>query len=286
MIHWTEVAVHPAIQRYQLLSQFLKSEHQIENEVEFLQGPAEQFQELLHKAMKTSEFVRIGTGFGESVVREFPFSSERISILKTADVLLPSGEKWWTRSATFHGVQKCLGEASSGLDTEKKVLIAGAGALSRAVIAALVKMGFKEFNITNYQEEPVVGLIKDIQKHYFGIKCRYVPMENLILLSGNHSVLANTTPYLKENVLLNELYYLNYLQTGGIVIDFNLNTRDTPLVQEARAVYAKVIEGYQIASWADAICSKWTFGVELNREEYNRQLREVIDVCPPIKDPD
>ncbi|MDC0980186.1 hypothetical protein OAQ84_00475 [Bdellovibrionales bacterium] len=282
MVKWVEVASSCSRQRFELLSRLLKEECGLENSVEFLEGTKDEFDELITKATSNYDFIRIGTGYGESVVHHFPFSSEKINILKSADLLIPISGRWWSRSATFHGLQKCLSSVGGQLDTDQNVLIAGAGAISRAIIATFVKMGFKKFNITNYQEEPVHALIEDIHRHYFGINCQFVPVDDLILLSGNHNAVANTTPYSEDNELLSQLYYFNYLSSGGITIDFVLGTRDTPFIQEARAIGATVVEGYEIASWADAVWAKWCFNIELDRDLYNEELKKILPAAPSI----
>lgn len=282
MRKWAEIAITCAKDRYNLLSQILNEDCSIENEVDFLEVSRDDFAEALEEATQKYDLLRIGAGLGELVVQHYPFSSERINILQTADVLLPIGDKWWTRSATFHGLQKCVSENGGGVDTELKVLIAGAGAISRAIIATFIKMGFKSFNVTNHQEEPVHTLINDLKKYYFGIEFNYVPMDQLILLTGNHSVVANSTPFMKENTLLNELYYFNYLAKNGLVIDFDLRQRETPYIQEARAINARTIQGFDIASWADTQWVKWSFNYELNREDYHTRLEAVIPACESI----
>ena len=282
MRRWVELATQNSESRFKLLQSELESIG-IENEVSFIACSRDEFKDALDGAMNDYDLIRIGAGLGELVTQAFPHQSERVLILKTADCLFPIQKRWWSRSATYHGLQRNLSNVGSYLELDSKVLVVGAGAIARAGIAALVKMGFRKFSIANVDRSQVDALVTELSRSYFGVQFDFIPQEDLVMLTGDYGVAINTTPAIDKNLLLKELYYFNFLKIGGVVVDFMVEPRNSLLIQEARSVGAHTIEGYEIASWADAVWSKWCFGKSILRDSYNEKLCNVLPTCASIQ---
>ena len=235
-----------------------------------------QFMEKLNECLEKYDTIRIGRSLGELVVSAFKHKSSIMQLLKSADSLVKINDKWWLRSAVYHSMQRKLAEIGQRLDLESSVLVVGAGAMARVAIASFVKAGFKKFNISNKFDDQANELIKDLKRVYFNIEFHFVPKDELILLPGTNGVLVNTTPMVPQNDILEELYYFNFLKSGGIAIDFVLIPPETPLLVEAQDIGVYTVKGYEIASRADMIWAEWCFNVKLDHHKYQEKLLKKI----------
>lgn len=281
---WTEIAVQPQRQRWELLSTEL-SRSGIENHYQAIEVESDAFDEQLKEILKGDYAgIRIGSPFGERVTRILSYEPALMMSLGAADSLVLSGDQWWTRSALFEALQKLLRQYAGQLNFTAEALIVGAGSAAKIAIAALVKIGFKRFKITNRFLDQGLSLIADLKKIYFGVHFEFTPVNQLIMLAGVHSIMVNTTPAGPQNELIQELLYFNFLEPGGEVWDFSLAGSETPLLLEAQHIGTKIVHGYEIASWVDVIWSEWTFGCQLDREEYMGKLIELLNKGPGSKE--
>jgi shikimate 5-dehydrogenase len=166
------------------------------------------------------------------------------------------------------------------LDISESALIVGAGASCRAVVASLLKIGFKKFNITEKFEERGRLLIQDLKQTYFAVDFRFTTQSAITQLPGVHSVVINTTPLTPSNDLLNELYYFNFLKPEGAVIDLTLVPYETPLLKAAKQVGARVVHGCEVATLVDIYWIKNSLGIAVPLDEYLSGLKDVCKSTP------
>ncbi|MBK7844455.1 MAG: hypothetical protein IPJ71_12285 [Bdellovibrionales bacterium] len=263
--------MHPQNERWNLLSTEL-NEAGCKNQYESFVVDPESFDSKLKEALRQCRGIRIGSPFGELVTRSFPHENAGMMSLGAADTLLEVDGKWWTYSAIFGAFHHVLCQYGDRLNVEASALIVGSGASARVAISSLIKIGFREFKITNQFLDQGLSLIADLKKSYFGVSFSFTPVNQLIMLPGTNSIMINTTPGGPENELIPELLYFNFLEPGGVVWDLNLTEETSFLINEARQIGTKVIQGFEIASWADVIWADWTFGEKLDRETYLSKL--------------
>lgn len=272
---WVEIAGSPSREYYEELSRSLK-EVGLENQVDFIESGMMDFPEALKKAMEEYDAIRIGSPFKSAGVAQFKNLSALLRQLNSADCLVKIKGVWWPRPAGYHSFQRILSRVGSSLDLKSSVLIVGAGAGARFAIAALIKIGFKHFNLTNKFDEQALELIKELRQIYFDVEFDFIPQGRLVLLPGANGVVINTTPLTPTNDLLNELYYFNFLKSSGIAIDFTVVPYDTPFIKEAEAIGINTVRGYEVAAEADCVWVGWVFGRELDVEAYRERLKEKV----------
>lgn len=272
---WVEIGIDSSTERFSALSEYLK-ENNLENELDFVEATPSEFEEKLHQCMEKYDAIRIGRGLGEVVVGCFKHKSATMSLLKSADSLVKVDDRWWLRSATYHSLQKKLSQIGEQLDLDSSVLVVGAGAMARVAVASFVKIGFKKFNISNKFDDQANELIKEFKRVYFSVDFNFVPKDELILLPGTNGVLVNTTPLSDQNDILDELYYFNFLKSGGIAMDFVVSPPETPLLKEAQDIGVHTVKGYEIASLADIIWAEWCFNVKLDHLKYQEKLLKKV----------
>lgn len=264
--------------RYEFLARFLAAKgHQVQ--FDFVQCSPENFPAEIQRLMKDYQHIRIATPFGEKVHEYVSAVPMATLTQKSSDSLIFDQGQWWARSMLSEGLVREI-VLMKNLDISESALIVGAGASCRAVVSAMLKIGFKKFNITEKFEERGRLLIKDLRQTYFGVDFRFTPQTSITQLPGIHSVLVNTTPLVPANDLLNELYYCNFLKSDGVVIDLTLVPFETPLVKAAVQVGARVIHGCQVAALVDAYWIKSSMHIVIDPEEYGAGLKSACQAEP------
>ncbi|MCB0363525.1 MAG: hypothetical protein KDD35_12425, partial [Bdellovibrionales bacterium] len=275
----TELALSPQHDRLQLLAKSLR-ESGFSNSYEQFPVKLEDFEERLQEATQKFQGIRIGSPFGELVTRSFVHEPAMMMSLGSADMLIKASGKWWTRSALFEAFHHLLSQYGDQLDCNASALIVGAGAAARIAVAALVKIGFKQFKVTNQFADQGLSLLAELKGTYFGVQFEFTPVNQLIMLPGLNSIVVNTTPIGPENELVHELLYFNFLASGGEVWDLTLAEKDTPLLMEARQIGTKTVSGFEVASWVDVVWAQRTFRQSLDREAHMKNLISLFQEKP------
>lgn len=276
MKKWVEIAHSSSRLRFETLSEYL-SELGYENQVDFVEASTSEFSEVFQDLVQKYDMIRVGSPYGTSVIYEFETYRDQVRFLKSADALIKKDGHWSLRSATLQAIIHVLNGVGPKLLLGSDVLIVGAGAGARAVVAAFSKLGFSRFKITNKFPDQATSMIKELKEAYFDIQFEFVPQERLIMLPGVHGVCVNTTPFVSSNDLLPELYYFNFLKPEGVVIDFTLIPLVTPLIQEAQEIGIHVVHGFEVSGMADILWSEWCFGVKPDLKQYYQKLKEKIE---------
>lgn len=284
MLRWLEIAGQCSEVRFRVLSEFMRS-NGVENEVQFINCDAHDFPRVLSESIGDYNALRIGTPFGMTTLDHFEGQPSTMMFLKAADGVIFEQGKWWPRSSGYRGLQKVLGEVGRDLDLNSSILVVGSGAQARVACAAFSKLGFRRFLITSRNDEHAEELVKQLERHFFNLEFKVVPQDQLVLLPGVSSAVINTTPYALDNDLLTELYYFNFLQSSGVVIDLNLQPLETPLIREAKVMGVNVVMGSEVASWSDILWCQWVTGKTFDRSVYRDALEAALFASSPVVEP-
>lgn len=281
-MRWTEIGFEQWTQHRAFLSQYLTSLG-VNNEFVPQSIPPLEFAEALVKAKNEFEQIRIAAPFGEQVLPLFHKHEASANQIGAVDCIVKRNDGWWPRSALFQAWVDLLNLHGEKLNLDSSVLVVGAGAAARVSVAAVLKLGFKKINISSKYDEEGQVLIREISKKYLGANFDFIGQDKLILLPGIHGMVINTTPYIAENDMLQELTYFNFLQKQGIVWDLTVFPLETPLTSEAQNIGIPVIHGYELAAAADVHWVKWVFGKELDRQDYTQALGNYLrGLKPPM----
>jgi shikimate 5-dehydrogenase len=273
MFNWIEVSLEPYEKRYQCLAEQLRKKG-LENNFSAQTMPIDDSSwGKLQAQLSQLQGLRLGRGWGEGILRMLPDHSVHISRLGAADCLIKADGRWWPRSASYQGLFEVLTMWGKYFDLDSSALIVGAGAMARTSIAVLFREGFKRFSITALDKERGLNLIAQMQRVFLGAEFSFIPREELILLPGNYGIVVNTTPSSKDNALLQELSYFNFLAPGGIALDLYFNPAVTQFLKDAEEVGARIIPGYLVAATTDKIWAKWAADVEIPEQEYAEFLK-------------
>ena len=272
---WTEISLKPQSERWKLLADILNKEG-IKNQYQAFATTQDNFNEKLIEATEKFFALRVGPPFGELVTHHFFYESAITMSLGAADTLIPSHGKWWTRSCLFQAFHYLFSDRGESFNVQSTALVVGAGAAARVVISVLIKIGYKHIKITNRFRDQAFNLIADLKKSYFGVHFEFVSVSQLTLLLGTNSVMVNTTPCAPGNELTKELMYFNFLEPGGEIWDLTFSPADTELILEAEQIGAKVVRGFEVASWADVVWVEWAFGHRMDQQIYVRAMEKML----------
>lgn len=279
-VRWVEIADPGSKERFQILSEVLKKKG-IENEFVSISPAVDAFENQLQQAQKEYQQIRIGTPFMDMVSTE---TSPMLTFtVKSVDCLHNDGKNWWPRSTLMEAVVR---EAYflKTLGLSKPALVVGSGAAARAVVAALIKIGFTKVNITEKFDESGLQFIKYLEKSFFNVEFSFTSQSAITTLPGIHSLVVNTTPFIESNDLLEELYYFNFLSQGGVVIDLVDRPIMTPLLKSAAELGAKIVSGYEIQALSDIVWASWCFNVSIDGDDYRAQLKNFYEGGGSTKD--
>ena len=282
---WIELSTSCERERFTALSEALNKSGLL-NEVEFKEIQPGEFDEAIKEACAKFDQVRIGGDLCELAAKNSERLPSSIMTLKTVDSFLKEHGQWWPRNFLFEGVQQSLVNDVENLDMSGFVFILGATADARAVIGALVRIGFKHFTICepgDFKEIPTIGqetkgqrLIRELSHSYFSVQFQLVSRQMLTQLPGIHSVAVNTVQKGQDDGVFSELFYFNFLKPGGVWLDLPMKNANELLEAEAKAVGAFVEPSTQIFCRADVAWAQAAFGVELDPELYLTLLKAQI----------
>ncbi len=274
MKQWTSLSPVSEDKRWENLSRWIADKGAPNAYVPWT-GSLDPFTDL--KPLENFHHVRMHSRIGTDILKRVKVQSSWTTLLGVIDGMVKSQGQWWPLCAMYESYGQMLIELGAQLDKHGNVLIAGAGGAARIAIAAFFKAGFRNFIVTNFQEEEAASMIKEVRGKFFGLDIQWIPMERIVLLPGESSVLVNCTPSVEENALLIELSYLNFLKRPGFLFDLSRSQKPSVLVQEALDADVTVLSGTQIAARSDVHWAKWAFQVDLPLAEYFKSFEQTLE---------
>jgi shikimate 5-dehydrogenase len=270
---WTSINLAAEDERWRLLSDSIKRAG-VDNEFVPWTGEVENFAAI--EQLDGFEHVRFGGRIGHRVFKLLKVQSSWTTLLGVTDGMVRTEHGWWPLCALYESFGQILIALGGELDARGGVLIAGAGGAARTAIAAFFKAGFKNFLVTNFNPDEAAEMIADVRTRFFGLRIEWVPLEGIVLLPGETSVLVNCTPTVDGNPLLVELSYLNFLKRPGFLFDTSRGKDVSPLKQEAAEVGVRLTSGIEIAARSDVLWAKWAFHCDLDLPAYQAALTAAL----------
>jgi shikimate 5-dehydrogenase len=274
---WTALSSTNEDARWQTLSQALNDKG-TPNEFVAWSGEVSMIENL--EAFEVYDHIRLSSRVAPKIMKHLKVQSSWTTLLGVVDGMNHTPHGWWPLNALYESFGQLLIHLGKDLDTRGGVLVAGAGGAARTAIAAFFKAGFQKFLVTNFEEEEAAVLIREVRERFFGLDIQWVPMEKIVLLPGESSVLVNCTPSVEENALLTELSYLNFLRRPGFLFDLGRG-KPSILLQEAHDAGVRLVNGIDIAARTDVLWAKWGFQTDLELAPYFAKLTAALTPLKP-----
>ncbi len=281
MKKWTALGSNNEEARWKAFSQMLQEKGVANEYVPWTGDAPEALTDL--SQLESFDHCRLSSGVSMNVVKHVKVQSSWTTLLGVVDGMNKTPLGWWPLCALYESFGPLLIDLGQELDTRGNVVVAGAGGTARIAIAAFFKAGFQNFLVTNIDSAEALKLIKEVKSRFFGMNIQMVPLEGIVLLPGESSVLINCTPSVEDNKLLTELSYLNFLRRPGFLFDLSRSFKPSILMQEAKDAGVRTVSGVELAARTDSLWAKWAFQVDLDLAAYQDRLRATL-TAPPISE--
>ena len=210
--------------------------------------------------------IRLAGFTGEEFLKTLDTQSSWTTLLGATDGAVRTDRGWWPLCALFEALSQILVARGENLELRCAVLIAGGGVGARAAIAALSRAGYKRFLVT---DEQVAShrMLEEVRGRFFGLDFTFVPLDRIVLLPAETSVLVNCAGGViyqeGEKNLMTELSYLNFLRRPGLLLDLGEGGNATNLTRDAGDAGVEIVGAAEIQARTDTLWAKWAFGVEI-----------------------
>jgi shikimate 5-dehydrogenase len=280
---WAEISTVSHELRFSTLSREL-SKAGFENQIEFfLAQDRESFEKVLAEVQAKSTQIRVGGALCELLPSMIERMPSALLSLKAADALIKTGEEWWARNFLAEGLGRALISDLKTLDLSGGVFLLGANCEGRAVVSSLARLGFTRFSISDPDDLRAQKFVESVRSAYFGISFQYVPRRSITQLPSVHTMAVNAVDAGTDDGALGELFYFNFLKSGGVWLDLSL-PGSADLETEAHAVGSRIQSSYAVAAWTDHLWAKAVFGIDLDVAALAHEYALVFGI--PQKTPD
>ncbi|MCM2281150.1 MAG: hypothetical protein NDI61_04815 [Bdellovibrionaceae bacterium] len=271
---WVEVTdAESQAWRYQCLSEFL-SRAGVDTAFESVHGERETLAEAIADVRRKGvRRMRFGGTLADRVPSLTDNSTSLMLTLKAADALeIDAQGRMWPSNVLQDGFMRMVAHDLRDLDLGAGAFVVGATADARACVASLVRVGFRRVNLTDADEEKALKLLAEFRSAYFNVQFQFTRRLLVTQLPGVHSIAVNTIRLQDDPTHLNELFYFNFLKSGGIWVELPLGSGNDDLLNEARSAGAQVQPGLNLAAYCDQSWVESSFRVKLDTVSYRDEL--------------
>lgn len=275
MIEWAEFTFKSDKIRYPFLHRFL-NELQFNNKFELLESQPNHFIEDFSKLKNEKKIICIDPSINERIMEHLESRTLNTSLVGWIDLLVKKNNIWWPHNLFSEALRNSIIKVTNRIDLNSPVLISGTTSIVKPIVLALVSMGFKYIGIIESDEEKVEALIKDLKKNLFLIHLYFIPIEEVVSLSSSSTLFINVLSHETQMEMLKFLFYFNFLQTNGLVIDLNLYSLDNLLLKNAEIYGAKTIRGFQVTSKIDQWMVEKFFGLTIDINQFQSAYQKEL----------
>lgn len=163
-----------------------------------------------------------------------------------ADSFLLQEGRWLPRIFMRSALKTVIVQKAPGLSNQGVAYVTGCGAWASFAAVTAIQMGFRRICVVCSESEQRQAMIEKLKRHYFQIDFIGIADNELTLQPNNGTLLFNTQPHAENEMLLEDLTYLNFLKAEGLVVDFDLISAEQNLLREAVHIGEKVIHPIEL----------------------------------------
>ncbi len=282
---WTEISNLAEVKRYKLLSDELKLSN-FENSFVSTKLPNEfcdlnffasedncdRFRAYTNQLKKDFDQILVGGFFKDRIdlfSHEYPAELLQIKVL---DSIVKVEDHWWPRNQLYHAFVYLMTHEVKRIDFSAAVLIVGANADSKSIIAALIKLGFSHFNITDINPEKCQILLRELQRCYFSVHFDMTEIGYVTQLTNTFSIGVNTLFGELDETTKMAVIYFNFLIKGGFWIEI-CPSATSVLANEATSFGFSVWSGVDLVSNLDYIWARSALKCEIDLARLKQAYR-------------
>lgn len=206
----------------------------------------------LVKNIKNFDLVLIDSNRSHELCKVLPHLPLEITRSEFLDAILKKGSSGhWFQNFFPKALHSLMVEYAPELDLKKICYVVGAGNMAQVCIVKLIDLGFKKFNIVAKDSVDANLLSEKLKRKFFDMEFKPMKNSELPLQQNNGGVLINTLDLVQDAEFAQDLSYLNFIDSGGLVIDAFLSSKSHLLIEEALHVGLRLIEGLELFGYRD-----------------------------------
>lgn len=196
--------------------------------------------------LKGFDLIRMSRSWARDASTLFAAAAPLITQTKFVDLIFKKNGILWPYLAHKDAIHSIVLERYPYLNTKSAGLLIGLTTESILSAACLVELGLKHITFVVEDEERDSTILKQLEKSLFEVRLEMISKDKVILLPGIYSVVICYEDLRTQAELLTALLYFNYLERGGLVINAAAPLEKLPLMEEAFAIGAKVVDLHEV----------------------------------------
>ncbi len=192
--------------------------------------------------LKKYSFTRLSRGWAGEAYSLFKASSPLVTQVHYIDFIYNKNGSLWPHLLHKDAIHSVILERQPYMNIKGAGLVVGVS--QEAILAAfvLVELGIKQITFVIENEEAGGPLLNLLKQSLFEVRFDVISKHKVILLPGIYSVIVCYEDLREQTELVTALLYFNYLERGGLVINAGTQLEKVPLMEEALAIGAKVVD--------------------------------------------
>jgi hypothetical protein len=194
------------------------------------------------KALSQYDIVRTNRSLAREAYEFFPASNVLINQVQYVDLVYKKNGALWPFVSMKDMIHSMVVNYQPFINEKGAGLIVGINPEAIACAYGLIERGFRHITFVVNDPDSHGELLAQLKQSLFDIKIEFINREKMILLSGIYSMIVCFEDIVSQLDLQTAILYFNYLFRGGLIINAGYPIDKTPLLEEANAIKAKVVD--------------------------------------------
>lgn len=191
----------------------------------------------------------------------------QVRSVRVIDSLFKEDGAWYPRLLLHEAIREVFVSEARDLDVRAPGFVIGCGEEARVVVSVLALMGVGDIYLVG-EREGLEEYRDSLRQSHFGIRFHVLPIDELTMQAVSAGIAVNTVDLSRQEALLTDLSYFNYMKGTGYVLDLNLSPLENLLLEEAEKADLRVLHPVLVA---EALTRLWLDRLRpdhgLNRKE-------------------
>lgn len=193
-------------------------------------------------ALDEYDLIKLSSRFFYEASLLFSAVPPLLSLIQSVDLVFKKDHQLWPHLIFKEGLHSSILMRHPSLNIKGGGLIIGGSSEALQSAFVLAELGLSQITLVVEDEKQGESIKKLLTQALFQIQIEIITREKVILLPGVYSVLVCCEDLKNKQDLLTSILYFNYLEKTGLVVNAGASLEKLPLVEEAQAIGATVID--------------------------------------------
>lgn len=155
----------------------------------------------------------------EEIFTKFSNRAQDLELLRVVDALIFEGGRLWPHCLFRKSFQDVVYDKAPSLDTSLRCYVAGDHPLIPVALESFSRLGYSKFHWIAGDHEKLVPVLARARRLLLGMSINMLDSSELNIQANNGSLILNGVTGDKDQSILDDLAYLNFLQPPGLILD-------------------------------------------------------------------